>query len=522
MPLLLTTPLSPREAWETLNTAIANDTAQVACAPLLVWLRVAITAAGAGQASILRTPHPTAPIVDADLHCSRWSIVERDLPALSSTAPTVGAREIAQAIGGLVTEQRTTRLAENDRRNTQRTQRPEVFFGENLTRIQRLCRVTQVTDLPPLWAQIAQVEHRLHLTTLQRAVDSAREALALENLPTVMTPAHLRKITTVQLVMSDREDLTTGWQPFVFQQNTPQFQATLLHLADMYNMVNAGQGAPGLADAEAIMNPGPNIYPVTFAQTRHTIQRTIASTHPLLYRNEAHPHDLLVNAIDFVDLFTQREAVLEQTAPRMGHDRSMMPALILRWFQLRWSLWFVKQWNSATPVPAPHFTDLFEQMDVDAPWEPTFPHGFLPAPRIAPRAPPQAPPALPALQPAPQQQQPAPAPAPAPVPAPAPAPPTRPTGNRRVNNPSPVKQMFHTFRDIPNLRVRDVRLRATRPPPTSPFTHADGRQCPMCVAWHVKGMCNEGCGSTPDHQAHTDEQDAPLAAWCTEFYVVRS
>ena len=37
--------------------------------------------------------------------------------------------------------------------------------------------------------------------------------------------------------------------------------------------------------------------------------------------------------------------------------------------------------------------------------------------------------------------------------------------------------------------------------------------CKACPPFHIKGMCNTGCGKAVDHVAHTQEQDLPLWGW---------
>ena len=38
-------------------------------------------------------------------------------------------------------------------------------------------------------------------------------------------------------------------------------------------------------------------------------------------------------------------------------------------------------------------------------------------------------------------------------------------------------------------------------------------KCKACPAYHIKGMCNTGCGNVGDHVTHTREQDLPLWGW---------
>ena len=38
-------------------------------------------------------------------------------------------------------------------------------------------------------------------------------------------------------------------------------------------------------------------------------------------------------------------------------------------------------------------------------------------------------------------------------------------------------------------------------------------KCKACPSYHIKGMCNTGCGNVGDHAMHTREQDTPLWEW---------
>lgn len=40
----------------------------------------------------------------------------------------------------------------------------------------------------------------------------------------------------------------------------------------------------------------------------------------------------------------------------------------------------------------------------------------------------------------------------------------------------------------------------------------------MCLAWHVKGMCNSNCGQWKDHNPYSASQYADLVKWCEECY----
>ena len=38
-------------------------------------------------------------------------------------------------------------------------------------------------------------------------------------------------------------------------------------------------------------------------------------------------------------------------------------------------------------------------------------------------------------------------------------------------------------------------------------------KCKAFPAYHIKGMCNTGCGNVGDHATHTREKDIPLWDW---------
>ena len=61
--------------------------------------------------------------------------------------------------------------------------------------------------------------------------------------------------------------------------------------------------------------------------------------------------------------------------------------------------------------------------------------------------------------------------------------------------------------------AKNVRRAATKPLPNSKTGKG-----PMCMAWHVKERCNENCPCSNDHIPYTEEEYAPLVAWCEECY----
>jgi hypothetical protein len=95
--------------------------------------------------------------------------------------------------------------------------------------------------------------------------------------------------------------------------------------------------------------------------------------------------------------YAAREVELETVQVRDVQYSAMVPALIVRFVQLRWTRWLQPQWNSPVHIPVPDLNDLFTQIEIDVAWELTFPMQYL---RLA--APPTAP-VLPGAPPAARQ-----------------------------------------------------------------------------------------------------------------------
>lgn len=49
-----------------------------------------------------------------------------------------------------------------------------------------------------------------------------------------------------------------------------------------------------------------------------------------------------------------------------------------------------------------------------------------------------------------------------------------------------------------------------------PTSSRNGRNVPMCVAYHVRGTCYSNCPRKSDHTVHTAAEDKLLHDWCTK------
>ena len=210
----------------------------------------------------------------------------------------------------------------------------------------------------------------------------------------------------------------------------------------------------------------------------------------------------------------------------------MLPALIVRYVQVNLNFWWKKQWQTPVVVPPPDFVELFDKIELQTPWEISIPNHYITT--VVPTLPPDFASSGASIMSGltgtsgvsgstsgtPLTSQPNTSQISAQLstliqsladsnrtPTP-----RQPNGTQ-VRNPAWKEAKFKRFKEKNLRHARLLANVAVRPPicPADPNVE-------MCLAWHIKGMCNERCGRKADHMAHTDEQDAQLVDWCNTHY----
>jgi hypothetical protein len=288
--LLLPGSLTPREAWIQLAGAIYNDGKQVACAPLLDWLRVALTRQAAGTASRLQQEHPRVPLLLPELMNRRWQLVLGDLPALSGSATLAAGHAIASSLNTLVADNRENRNADELRRAQDSARTPEKCFGRTgVLKLLRLCQVADSSELPEVWIQLAREPRRQDgIVTIQQAFNSTAQSLGLYGVHIPITPDIVAKIRAIALKMSNENDLSTGIHPFTFAYLDSSEIADAYALAEHYKMLHDDKGAPTLKDAIVLATPGrvkapksPTEAQIYFQNFRVALHVLLGGTHAL-------------------------------------------------------------------------------------------------------------------------------------------------------------------------------------------------------------------------------------------------
>ena len=502
--LLLDDEMTPRDAWDILGNAIVNERKEVECKPIIDWMKVALTREGVGQQSRLAQQSLTAPLSNRVLMEHQWKLMIQDLPALDPAAMRGRKDRIADELGVLVGMQKDVLDDRKAERAKRENKFPSEVFGSQIENVMRLCRVAREQDLPGVWLELARTPVKQHRTVIQKWVDQTANDIA-DGISIIVTPTLVKKITTLEFVMRNKQSLESGVHPFTFNQHHAAEREQAAEVASLYDFVNGGQVRTGLADAQVLLANDTIGFPQLTSHGRGMIKRCMVWYATFL--GNAQP--LVDQHQEFIDTWMLNEAEYEVMVPT---DRSMatfVPTMFCRWFQLRLTDYINRQWRSSVNIAIPDFQDLFRRIEVGDPWEVKLPlqydrmlqggvndaggnerGGGLVAEGgggVVGVGDDDG------------------------------------GGNRNGGGPNNTicrnlnyrQQLFQRFAVLV-CRVRDIVTAAPVPPPMSPHDNT----CQMCVSYHVKGMCNDRCGRSVDHAAHTPAQDNLLLEWCTAHYVL--
>lgn len=492
-------PLTPRRAWEIVAADITTNGHAAACAPLLNFLRLSLTVnAAADTASPLAREPFDVPLSDGDLIRHRTTIIQHKLPGLNQTPTMAAGQAIAASVSELATEQRAYRQDMADRHALTKQKTVDDYFGAYLHPVLRLCNVSTAGELPPIYQALADHGRKKHRATMQKNMDGMLNRMGLSDFPCVITADLATKVSDF-MWGNHSEDLGVGIHPFSVGEMNPDTVITLQEAARNYDLINMGAVAPNLADCRSLVG-GVGKVSIPTSLVALDCQNHIFMALLNVFLGQSHPVAL---AWAQHTLTTKnRLVVLQSYKARTPRHEFLLPALVQRWAQLRWSYWLQCQQASAGHVPPPDWGEIWKFLHHRSDWESPLPDRYLtpvvPGPHSmiysAGASPEQALQQSASASPnsvtrAPPRE-------------------AKTTTIERCPTFDPVFVPFQTS----GKRVRDVIKTASEKGVATP-KNASGKD--MCVSYHVKGVCNTSCGRVADHKTHTAAETKLLLDWCT-------
>jgi hypothetical protein len=499
----VTGPLTPRQAWEIVCADIDNHNDQVACAPLVNFIRLACTRSAAGDtASPLARNALAVPLADTALIQHRTELIAYKLPGLNSTPVLAAGQQVAQSLGELVAEQRQSRQDLADRHVASTLKTIEEYFGASTHTLLRVCQVANSALLPPVYQTMADYGKKKERITMQRAVDDMMSQMGLSQLHFVVTADLANKLSSL-MWKAHPEDLSQGIHPFCVGETSPDAIAALQELARKYDLISSDGAAPSLMDARELVGVGKAAVPRNLISL--DAQNTLFLVLLRVFIGTGH---VVTTAWERHTVATQQQLLnLQFYSPRTPRHQLLLPALIQRWCQLRFSYWLELQWNSLNDVIPPNWSELWMHITLKTDWESPLPDRYL-APlnplttstfpgSVAPSNASTSLSTITGSSTAPSTGSP-------------PIAPLKPVPEGTVARCKPYLEAYQTFR-ASGKRVREVMKTAHRDGHTFP---QNNNGVDMCVSYHVKGVCNSNCGRSADHNPHGDDETARLVAWC--------
>jgi hypothetical protein len=495
-------PLTPRQAWELVSTDVANHNDDVACAPLLTYLRMACTRNAAGDtASPLAFPDFTVPLADTTLVQHRTALIAHKLPGLNSVPILAAGRQVAHSLGELVAEQRAARQEQADRQAASSIKTIEEYFGASTHTLLRICQVANSSLLPPVYQTMADYGKKKERITMQRAIDDAMSQMGLSQLHFVVTADLANKLSSL-MWKAHPEDLGQGVHPFCVGETSPDAIAALQELAHKYDLITSDGASPSLMDARELVGGGKAAIPRNLIALDAQNQLFLVLLRVFLGATHA-----VTAAWELHTVATQQQLLnLQFYQPRTARHQLLLPALIQRWCQLRFSYWLELQWNGMNNVAPPNWSELWMHITLKTDWESPLPERYLTplAPLIPAGVPSSSSSQMSAL--------------------------TGSTSSSTTSSAPPAAS--HVFSDgvvakcVPYLEVyapyratgQRVRLVIQSAAKAGHSLPVNDKNVNMCISYHVKGVCNTNCGRSSDHSPHSQDETNRLVDWCKEAF----
>ena len=227
--LILDAPVTPRTAFTLIMAQLETDNKGTECQPLVRFLQAALLAtANDGPSPLALETSPTAPLGDTTLVSHRETVLFCDFPSLNQNLAQLQQTQIATCIGELVEDNRAHREAKHQSKLASQYKQPvDLVGGTGVAKLCRFVRVPGQAQLPDIYRQLASASRHNGLAELQWVFDREKSRLGYHRLNFIVTPALLNIISGVRFIMDHTDNITSGLQPYLFGDITPEEAHTM-------------------------------------------------------------------------------------------------------------------------------------------------------------------------------------------------------------------------------------------------------------------------------------------------------
>ena len=498
IPLVIDRPHTPKELWTTLRGAIVNDQLEQQCEPLINYLRACMSRPTPNDLSHLALDSddlPTVVALDPDLIAHRRRLLYEDFPHFNNAVGHAQATLVSQGIHALTQEVHLGRIESQQERDRARNKTFQTEYPASYNKLLIYAQVQNGNLLQPVWNQLARSKKGDRIRILSQHLELAKQQLQLTYVKVDTTPGILEKILNLQYHSSSAAgDFKEYFNSFLLDTSN----SSVVQQATLYETLHSGGAAPSAADLQLIS--GLDIKAATDTVSYlHLIQKYLIY-HQCLWGG-AHP--VTTNLATYYRMLNQKQVELQmyQAGCELNDRLLFWPRLQFK-LQTEIDYWFdMASYPNVQPADLPTLNThgVFQSIRLHHQWEPVMGSHFLEqlglnnvnsSPSLTTGG----------VQGRDDSD-------------------SRDTagGNRTITNPTFNADLFNQYREDRSMRARDVRARWLAAGLELPKSRVDSNKT-MCLAYHVKGTCNEGCRSAYDHVPYSASQYAPMVQLCSEHW----
>ena len=528
--------------WETVYPAIQAAGFEADCKALIQFFQIMITRAGnQGNLSALEVTRPTPPARNIHLINRQLEILHHHFPQLRPDTVVQQTNLIAAGLGTLAQQQRDQYEEQKQEKELAKLKTFEKWVGRttflNILKMLQVANELQLVRECPVYKDMAEAKSAERMGVLQAAVDALLVQRGIKHFGLILSPGLFSNITTWRWWRTHEDSIATGLfgNAFLFGETDEEHQQSVNR---QVGLVQSGEHSVSHTDAKDILKVSVNLPRENKSLDNLKRMEILASvllpdSHPFLTYLRAH-------VAQFGDFLHKWEGV-ELSDPRLQPAKGV---LHLQWWSLRSSIYWRNQTSSVTPIALPSPSELMDEIELKKQWEPTISTNLrqtlkldafcrlgeatglkgatisMDNASLASGLTSTTKGSTLTVEDLFRYLGAAGAQSPAGGAGAGGASGTSKTGTGQMN----VDFNEHKFGELKRrkqngnmIKCRDIRMRIRRQElPELPPSKVDNQ--PMCLAWHVKGLCNPDCPRAADHVKYESAEYDPLFQWCVANY----
>jgi len=216
-------------------------------------------------------------------------------------------------------------------------------------------------QLPPIWAELANMTKAQQLAILQYAIDDKKRNCAEPELQFIVNASNLQLVKNLAFKMTSLSSVSSGLTLFIFFE---QMEQEAYEANATWGSLMSGAAGATTSDLAPLLKSKVKP-PMTDMDVHHTHHRLKVFCQVLF--GDYHDIPLAING--FLTHYLSMESSISRLEMQMRQPTQLRCTIICRKTSLVLSAWFRRRILVAGPVVAPDLNSFFEDVKLDNNWE---------------------------------------------------------------------------------------------------------------------------------------------------------